>query len=163
MAIWSTQAANVIINCALKDERALTHMQIQKLVYIAHGWSLRRSDKRLTLDDPEAWKHGPIYRLLWDRLNYAGQYPIGRTIPKSYLLPHTGARKNELEDREYAQLESVYIDYGSITGPQLSLLTHDGNTPWRQIYRNGKGKNEPIPDYMIKEHFGELVQRYVRS
>ena len=161
MAIWSTQAANVIIARALRDERALTHMQIQKLVYIAHGWSLQISDKRLTLDDPEAWRHGPVYRLLWDRLRYAERFPVSRLIPNSQLLPNANSQDDTAKDSEIARLEKTYDDYSYLSGVQLSLLTHDDNTPWKHVYQNGRGKNEPIPHTLIKDHFDRLVEKYV--
>ncbi|WP_416366578.1 Panacea domain-containing protein [Sphingomonas aurantiaca] len=58
----------------------LTQMQLQKLVFFAHGWTLAETGYALTEDDPEAWVYGPVYRDLYDHTKYFGSGPIGRKI-----------------------------------------------------------------------------------
>ena len=56
MAAWSPEIANDFIRLAATDGRAFDQIQLQKLVYIAHGLCLARYGKPLTYDRPEAWK-----------------------------------------------------------------------------------------------------------
>ena len=160
MAVWSTQAANEMIAMSLRNQEPLTNMQIQKLVYFSHGWFLYNEDSSLTIDSPEAWDFGPVYRLLWNRLQYAGNYPITQQIPDSLLLPYEGATTEQLGEPAKELIQRVCSFYGELSGSRLSMLTHRTGTPWRKIFRDGEGRNDPIPSKMIKDHFRDLVQQY---
>ena len=159
MAVWSTQAANKIITLSLQSGGTLTHMQIQKLVYISHGWSLAVLGERLTLDDPEAWSFGPVYRLIWERLGHTGRFPVTATIPESQLLPYSGAVRQELDRKASEIIEKVFNSYGELQGFQLSALTHREGTPWRQVYADGQGRNDPVYPALIREHFVGLAKK----
>lgn len=65
---WSPDIANEFIRRGLREGRAFDQMQLQKLVYIAHGWCLAFSGEPLTGDRPEAWDFGPVYRRLANAL-----------------------------------------------------------------------------------------------
>ena len=160
MSVWSTQAANEIIRLALAAEKPLTHMQIQKLVYISHGWSLVASGQKLTFDDPEAWKFGPVFRLLWERLQYSGKTPISTLIPDDRVLPHRNAAPGKFGEQAKGIVQKVHARYGGFAGFQLSALTHREGSPWRQIYNDGNGQNQEIPAFMIRQHFIGLANRH---
>lgn len=160
MSVWSTQAANELIALSVKEKKPLTHMKIQKLVYISHGWSLFNFEESLTIDNPEAWRLGPVYRLLWNRLQYAGNYAITSTIQEDKLLPYPGAEAGKLKDKGRELINGVLKSYGGLTAFQLSALTHQQGTPWRDIYGKGEGRDEQIPADLIGEHFGALYKEY---
>jgi len=155
MALWSTQFANRFISLATSEP--LTHMQIQKLVYISHGWSLALKNQKLTIDSPEAWRYGPVYRLVWDNLKYAGEYPITKEIPENRILPYADAELGEWDESSDEIVEAVFRFYGGLEAFQLSALTHKEGTPWKKIYRPSTSRQGmPIPSSMIREHFLEL-------
>ena len=52
--------ANAFIERALREEYPITHMKVQKLVYIAHGWSLGIRGEDLINENIMAWKYGPV-------------------------------------------------------------------------------------------------------
>lgn len=160
MSVWSTRAANELISLSLKEKEPLTHMQLQKLVYISHGWSLVRFDESLTIDRPEAWRLGPVYRLLWNRLQYAGNYAITTSIPEDEILPYPGAVTGQLKDQSKALIHRIHKSYGGLSAFQLSALTHQEGTPWRTIYGKGEGRDEQIPSKLIKHHFRDLIREY---
>lgn len=156
MAVWSTQAANEFIRLA--QDEPLTHMQIQKLVYITHGWLLAIEERRLTLDPPEAWKFGPVYRLIWDALKHVGAYPVTSPIPGHEVLPYIGASLRPWHKTNKTAIKSVYEVYGKLAAFQLSALTHVEGTPWQQVYADGKGKNQNLPSHLIRDHFLTIGQ-----
>jgi uncharacterized phage-associated protein len=55
-------------------------MQLQKLVYIAHGWNLAINGTPLTSDIPAAWDYGPVYRDLFEALRAYGSNPVTQEI-----------------------------------------------------------------------------------
>ena len=156
MPVWSTEAANELIS--LSKERPLTHMHIQKLVYISHGWTLAISDRTLTIEDPEAWAFGPVYRLIWDNLRFAGPYPVTKKIPDADIVPYPGATLRGWNEEDRQMVGMVYQAYKHLEAFQLSALTHRKGTPWRKLYRDGDGQDQYIPSSMIKKHFQELSE-----
>src|SRR4051794_743511 len=80
---WSPEIANEFIRLAAADGRAFDQLQLQGLVYVAHGWCLAFHDQPLTGDRPEAWEFGPMYRRLADALAPYGREPVSREILKS--------------------------------------------------------------------------------
>ena len=158
MPVWSTEAANELISLA--KDRPLTHMHIQKLVYISHGWTLAICDRTLTIDDPEAWRFGPVYRLIWDNLRYAGSYPVTRKIPDGAVEPYPDSAGREWRQKEREIVKQVHHIYGDLAAFQLSALTHRQGTPWRKVYGDGTGQDQHIPSSMIRDHFlGLAAQR----
>ena len=55
-------------------------MHLQKLVYLAHGWTLAVTGDPLVEDRFEAWDYGPVIRKLYDALRSFGSGPITRLI-----------------------------------------------------------------------------------
>lgn len=51
---WSREIANRFIRLAATEGRCFDQMQLQDLVYIAHGWCLALTGEPLTGDRPEA-------------------------------------------------------------------------------------------------------------
>lgn len=156
MAVWSTEAANELIS--LSKERPLTHMQIQKLVYISHGWTLAIRDRVLTIDNPEAWRLGPVYRLIWNNLSYAGPYPVTDKIPDTHIAPYPSSTPQGWRGQDRQIVKRVYKLYKHLEAFQLSALTHREGTPWRKVYRDGLGQDQYIPSSMIRKHFRALAE-----
>ena len=115
------------------------------------------NDQKLTIDSPEAWRYGPVYRLVWDVLKYAGEYPITKEIPDHRLRPYLDAELGEWDDPSKEIVETTFRFYGELEAFQLSELTHKKGTPWRKVYHAPHGRDTPIPSAMIREHFRELA------
>ena len=164
MSAWSPQIANEFIRRAAADGRALTQMQLQKLVYIAHGWKLAITGHPLTHDDPEAWEYGPVYKELRRALRSYGRSNVEREIRNCEYIP--GAFEDDdnapaiaaLDESETSIIDQVYDKYGKFHAFQLSALTHREGTPWTEVYDAGRGKFDEIPAELIRGHFVELAQ-----
>lgn len=148
--------------------RALTQMQLQKLVYFAHGWNLALNGEPLVTEPPEAWTYGPVFPDLYDHTKYFGKGAIGRTITpdddeaaRFFTRSKSGrpAYQARLTPRERSIIDHVWRRYGTLTGGKLSSLTHQPGTPWFQTYRHGEGKNQPIDNRLIREHYERLAER----
>lgn len=165
MAGSSPAIANEFIRLARADGRALTQMQLQKLVYIAHGWNLAINGQPLTDDDPQAWDYGPVYQELRDALRNYGRLGVSREIKNGDFIPGVFADDPEspavatLTENERSVINRVYRDYGRFDAFRLSALTHRQDTPWTEVYANGSGRSRNIPSDMIRSHFIELANK----
>lgn len=160
MTAWSAEIANEFIRRAAADERPLTQMQLQKLVYIAHGWNLAVNGEPLTHDAPQAWDYGPVYRDLWQALREFGRAAIPREIKTKEYMPGSFDTENadvparaKLSQREIDVIDRVYQNYSGFHAFQLSALTHQEGTPWTQVYAGGNGKFDSIDADLIRDHF----------
>ncbi len=138
----------------------LTQMQLQKLVYIAHGWTLALTNEPLAAIEPEAWERGPVYPHLRDKISHTGSKPIRDIIRENDDNPFaalgTADRgeeiKSEFGSGETAIIDHVWKRYGHLHGFSLSDLTHAEGTPWHKAY-HGRGRKSPILNGDIKDHY----------
>lgn len=165
MPAWSPEIANEFIKLAAKDERTLDQAQLQKLVYIAHGWCLADFGEPLTGDRPEAWEFGPVYKRLADALAHYGREGVGREITISEIYGEASKSERvslarvDLEPIELTTIRRVYRVYGHFESQQLSALTQRPGTPWAQIFAAGAGSFRDIPHLSIRAQFVELRNR----
>lgn len=161
MTYSSLAIANEFIGRSLDSgDVGLTQMQVQKLVYLAHGWNLGALDEPLIEDQVEAWKFGPVIRRLYSALSRYGNNPIERLIhwgEDTFLLASDddGIATADLAEWERAVVDSVWENYGHYPAFRLSALTHQPDTPWSKTYHDGDKR--VISNTLIKEHFQSLM------
>lgn len=140
--------ANRFLELAKAKEQQLTQMQLLKLVYIAHGWMLGLSGRRL-IDQPiEAWQYGPVVRDIYNATRGAGREPV-----YGPLWAPSGALDGEQDD----MIRQVFDLYGNMSGIALSNITHMPNTPWALTYKPG-AFGTPIDDGLIAAHYRRLAK-----
>lgn len=147
--------ANEILKIAKRKGISLTPMQIVKLTYIAHGWSLAILDRGLFENRIEAWKYGPVIPAL-----YQATKKFGRGIIPSSLIQENDPSPFEGEVNRF--LEDIVEKYGKLSGIDLSNLTHREGSPWHQVFQSGV-MNVPISDEIIKSHYRKMLNEYQSS
>ena len=156
----SLAIANEFLRRAQRANRPMTHMHIQKLVYLAHGWNIAVSRHPLIEDDIEAWEYGPVIRKLYDALRQYGRGPILREIrwgdDTPFPFDDSGEAIAELTSEERAVVDRVWDVYGVFAAFQLSALTHADNSPWHRTYIPG-GRNRVINNDLIGDYFADLA------
>lgn len=140
--------ADAILKIAKAKGQSLTPMQLMKLVYIAHGWSLGLRDIDLFKNRIEAWQYGPVMPDLYHATKRFGRH----SIPLD-LVGDPAHIQVSAPDVDF--LTDVYNKYGHLDGIQLSYLTHQSGTPWDCVYQQGVSRIE-IPDELIRRHYREL-------
>ena len=146
--------ANKFIERAKRDGVSLTNMQLQKLVYIAHGWALALLNRGLIYEPVEAWQWGPVIKSLYHTLRQYGSGEVTSTIPM------IGARSLQL--REEDLIESVWNGYKDMSGFKLSTITHQQNTPWSRTVKQF-GLRSVIPEKYMAEHYRHLYDEQIRK
>ncbi|KAA6205853.1 MAG: DUF4065 domain-containing protein [Candidatus Tokpelaia sp.] len=142
----SEKIADQFLNLAREQKTTLTPMQLLKLVYLAHGWMLGLYGRPLIKDGIQAWQYGPVIPTLYDKIKHFRSNPVeGRLSNENFAL----------DESEKSIVKQVYDIYGSLTGPQLSRLTHAPGTPWSNTYCPGIFgsviSNDLIADYFKRK------------
>ena len=134
----------------------LTPLQVIKLTYIAHGYSLAINGEPLVDEAVEAWRHGPVVPSVYHRAKRCGGGRIERLL-------YSGARAGEADGAEFeripargrAVLDAVLDEYGGFTGPELVGMTCGPGSPWAG-YCPGAAPRK-IPDGAIRAHYLRVV------
>lgn len=155
--------ANWFLDRAELDGEPLTAMKLQKLIYVAHGWSLAFG-KPLVHEAVEAWKWGPVFRSVYREFRDFGSDEIenrATAFDGSSLTEKLITLKDyEDHDETEALLESVWQAYGHYTAGQLMNITHREGTPWHIMFEKMGRQIRPftvIPNELIEEHYKKLL------
>ena len=139
----SQTVAREFLKHARENRRTFTLMQILKLVYIAHGWMLALYRRPLIKDEVHAWQYGPVIPELYDKIRHFRGGPVGDVEPNGDEKP---------DPYEADLVRQVYEQYGHLTGPALSRMTHAKNTPWDLTY-DRKNLGTVIPNDLIEDYY----------
>jgi len=167
-----------------KKAVGFTPLQINKLAYISHGWSLSGLDRPLfnnSNQQIQAWKYGPVVVGIYHMLKKFGRSHITLDNLKqpnnstkrsghhnSALIPII---EQDVDDvlMQYPELKkaldwvfNVYMDY---TGSELINMTHRPGSPWDQcrsrgienLFLTSGGKH--VPDNIIRLYYKDLGYR----
>jgi uncharacterized phage-associated protein len=149
--------ANAVIHRAKERGRSLDHMQVQKLVFFMHAWSLALKGQSMLSERPEAWPYGPVFTSLYHRLKGFGARKIDVLLEEYF--PPTGQLTplipNYADAEFWSMVDQVLSRYGHFSALQLSELTHDTGGPWE---RTRQAQQVTIDDQLIREHFTKQLQ-----
>lgn len=149
------------IELGLDQDKPVTPMKLQKLIYLAHGLHLAMHDTPLINEDIEAWSYGPVIRTVYDNYKSWGNRPITE-IPEIELRIGNSVFQSHLELLTQEEEETINLAWdigGDLSGPQLSNWSHSVGSPWEQTYRiggNKKIRREIIRNYFISTISTEL-------
>lgn len=149
MAYDAREIANYFITERLEKGQPLTHMQVQKLIYAAHGWELALFNHPLISDDVEAWRFGPVIRRVFRSLSKYGNRPIDNPMMETC---------DTIQFSDKALLNEILDKYAKHSGNVLSNWTHQKGTPWRVTWEK-HGQDAIIPNELIKHYFRSLKQK----
>lgn len=124
-------------------------MQLIKLSYMAHGFSLAIKSRALLDEAVEAWRYGPVIPSLYRKLKSFGNGGVDRKISRFFASESLASEDADL-------IDAVYAKYGRLTGGQLSFLTHKSGTPWHDAYRPDEYGIE-LDDAIIRRHYAGLL------
>ena len=147
--------ANAFLDLAKREGKSLTNMQLQKLVYLAHGYCLAQLNKPLFHNNIHAFQWGPVIPPLYKQIRHYGADPITGYIP-------TDEAPISPESEEMEIIREVWQYYGGFSGLELSDLTHRKGSPWSETW-----KNNPfgvISDDLIAKHYRKhMHERFVNQ
>lgn len=143
----SFEIANEFIRRGIDANDPITPMEVQKLMYFAHGWMLALHERPLHTDAWRAWQYGPVLPRVYRELREYRADPVEELI---------GDYRADLDDEERYIIDEVYRLYSPFKGIELSELTHLDGSPWDQARKQNPGANPVIYDVSIKDYFNQL-------
>ena len=146
---------NTLLLHAKDNGVALTHIKVQSLLYLLHGFYLARTGEHL-LDEPfEAWPHGVVIRNIYSQLMRYGNGWVREFLEledkeTGRSLGVTVVCKTNLEFFDVLTL--VWDAYGELNEKELFLTVRTKfNEPWLAVkWRHGIITNESIFECFIK-------------
>ena len=148
--------ANFMIGRSLKKGPPITHLQLQKLVYISYGFYIARTNNKLFNERIEAWPYGPVVPELYHEFKRFESFPI-----RNWSANHnysTGKFEFPLvREDDYDSLtvlEFTWVRYGGLSANRLVDITHAAGTPWRVTIDQNRTQ---ITDDLIREHFNKIL------
>jgi len=158
MPYQAASIANELLDLASQSGRKVTQIDIQKIVYFAHGWHLALKGRELVAEPIEAWPYGPVIRALYDAFKKFGSDPITEKAPSWRMGPdgrftcetptiQSASPADDFYTRSLVQ--KVWAKYGTIPPFKLVEITHLADSPWRKAFEQKKTyiSNESIRDY----------------
>ena len=134
-----------------KKDHDISNLKLNKLVYIAEGFSLALLDRDLFSEPIEAWRYGPVIPSLYNEFKKYGSTIIkGFSRQKLKKYPKINNKDNNIKD----VLSIVWDYYKGETGLNLINLTHEVGTPWDIAYK--PNANNIICKDAIKKYYSVL-------
>lgn len=147
MAYPATAVANEFLRLAEQDRTAIDPMKLQKLIYLAQGWSLVFLSRSLVQEKIKAWKYGPVIPSLYDEFREFRANPITRAARGGEAAPALDLTSLQL-------IRKVWEAYGNQTAIQLSTMTHEPGYAWDMAKRISQPWEDPtISDGLILDEF----------
>lgn len=141
--------ANAFLQLARENGKSLTNMQVQKLVFLAQGYSLAVLGRCMYENNIHAWQFGPVVPRLYKDLQVYGSGNVEADLKSDDII--------DPQSEEFEVLAGVWDAYGSSSGGQLSALTHKAGSPWEKQWN--RKRFDPIPVEEIKAYYEELVKQ----
>lgn len=158
MPYSAASITNAFLSRAFRDQKIISPMKAQKLVYFAHGYVLCETREPLLDELFEAWKFGPVLPSLYHECKKYG---------KSYIVDYLRDYDRQTSKWRPAPIPSdcevndvldfVWITYGDMEAITLSDWTHVKGGPWDKITQGGSLilRNQAIPNIEIETYFRE--------
>lgn len=147
-------------------DEGISHMKLQKLVYLAYGWWLSFYEKPLLRETPEVWRYGPVFDSLYQTLRTKGREPINDRISPFFEFSGEKPALKESDTKTANLLDWVWERYGELDGIALSEITHQPDTPWSAVVKSHEYKiprNLPLDWDLVKEHYRKIRGRLEHS
>jgi uncharacterized phage-associated protein len=142
----------------IQENKPVTQMKIQKLLYFAQGFYLAQYGSPLISESFQAWEYGPVIPEIYSTFKIYGSSPIVDASTLFFFT--TDAKKIEIESQSFTDDAKSIIDFTwnalkDIDAIALSTWTHKENSPWKAHYKNGVIPNGELGAYFKKEFHKE--------
>ncbi len=149
--------ANFILDRAENCGTPISALVLLKVLFFCHAWHLAKHGTPLIGQPFEAWKYGPVNRVVYEQVKVFGRRPITQKLMS--FDAHMGGfvpTPYNFDENTYIMLQNIFDYYTRFDPFTLSDLTHEKGSPWDIIWQRAERNAVPgmiIPDDLIKEWF----------
>lgn len=138
----ANDVARYIISRCTEANRAISNLQLQKILYYVQATFLIQHKRALFTDEIEAWQFGPVVRSVYrEYCGYGAAAIYERKEPEV-----------DFSAEDKAIIDQVVSDKLSKRPWDLVQETHAEGKPWELVYQGGAGKMQVIPKEVIAEY-----------
>ncbi|MBN9547236.1 MAG: SocA family protein [Alphaproteobacteria bacterium] len=149
--------SNFFIERAAQEGLALSVMTLLKVLYFAHAWHLVKTSSPLVAQPFEAWRYGPVSRVVYDQYKDYGKRPIDKlavSFDPTQLKYVPTASDFDVSTKHF--LSNIFDYYSRFAAFHLSDLTHEVGSPWHTVWTEAQQRAVPgmiIPNELILSWF----------
>ena len=150
--------ANLVLDLGDRHAVPVTQMVLLKIVYFSHGWYLARTGSPFIRQPFEAWKYGPVVKVVRDSFKDFGAMPITTRAQKFNIF--TNELEEIVEDVDAPDIEHVqamFRAYSKYNAWALSDMTHEHGSPWDEVWNS----SEPIGRLGMRIRNEEIHSHFV--
>lgn len=156
--------ANFILDSCQQQQRGVTNLALQKIVYFCHAWSLTAFERPLIRHNFEAWQHGPVLQYLYREFKVFDSRPI--TARATRIDPASGKKvvvTYDFDDATRHLLVPVIEFYSRLSPFDLVDMTHAPGGPWHKVWHHGGSINPgmKIDDRDIATFYSRIQPPFV--
>ena len=153
-----SKVCNYLIDKGITNERPLSNISLQKLLYFAQGIHLANRDGNpLFEEDFYAWRFGPVVESVYHEFKSFGNNSIAPEFFAPPFYSKTSFDKKyasfltELEKDHRICLDVTYNAFGHFSPFELVNISHQKNSPWEKVYN--EKHNQLIEKSLIEKYF----------
>ncbi len=152
--------SRLLADYVLEKHGPMSHLKLQKLLYLVEGYHLAYFGHSLIDDDFEAWTHGPVSRKIYNLLKDKSRlYADLDYVPESGRERPSELMRDILTDDQFDLVNEVLALYDKETGFELEALTHS-QTPWINA-RKGVALYEKCTNVISKSDMTDYFRKFV--
>ena len=141
-------AANNMIIRARDTDMPMTHLKLQKMLYMLYARFLAVCDASLFADRFAAWQYGPVLTEVYDAFKRYGSKNINEPCKNGDSLVMIVVEEGCFKDC----FDDVWGKYGGYSGSELVRMTHEKDSAWyRAVMRDNKLYGGFLEDGHIRE------------
>tara|TARA_R100000365_G_C2729736_1_gene60214 strand:- start:543 stop:986 length:444 start_codon:yes stop_codon:yes gene_type:complete len=128
-----------------------------KILYFSHGWHTALRGAPLVAQPFEAWRHGPVIRVVFDQLKDQDKSVIRKRLQRFDAAMQTYVvAQADIDDEGMRIVQATTQAYGQYHPFTLSDLTHEPDSPWNEVWRaasTGQAPGAAISNASIRAYF----------
>lgn len=162
----ASEVANYFIGKAHEEGKPLTHLKLQKLLYVAYGWYYVQFGERLFNEVLQAWQYGPVVASVYEALKHNGDLSIHCEIEEEredqagfYHTPMLH-RKHDADVIKF--LDDIWSTYSKYSAIELTNYSHVPGSPWHNLVQQYGGnvpRGKDLDDLSIISYFKSEKER----
>lgn len=149
--------ANLVLDLGDRALVPVTQMMLLKIIYFSHGWYLARTGSPFIRQQFEAWKYGPVVKVVRDSFKDFGAMPItGRAKRLNIFTNEFEDIVEEVGAPDLAHIAAMFRTYSKYNAWALSDMTHEHGSPWDDVWNSAEPIGRlgmRIRDEDIRSHF----------